>query len=97
MPRLKDEPLSTPVISPSSRPMSENRTGNWRSVAPHVDREECTGCAICWKFCPEACVDISGDKPKIDMHYCKGCGVCATECPSHCIHMSEEAVEEAAS
>ena len=96
MPRLKDEPLSTPVITPSSRPMSENQTGNWRSVAPHIDGEKCTGCLICWKFCPEACVDISGEVPKIDMHYCKGCGVCATECPSHCIHMSEDAVEEAA-
>jgi len=97
MPRLKDEPLSTPVITPSARPMSENKTGDWRSVAPRVDREKCTGCAICWKFCPEACVDISGEVPRIDMHYCKGCGICATECPSHCIHMSEQIAEEAAS
>ena len=97
MPRLKDEPISTPVVTPSSRPMSENKTGDWRSVAPHIDGEKCTGCLLCWKFCPEACVDISGEVPKIDMHYCKGCGVCATECPSHCVHMSEQISEEAAS
>ena len=91
MPRLKDEPLSTPVVTPSARPMSENLTGDWRSVAPRIDAEKCTGCLLCWKFCPEACVDVAGDIPKIDLHYCKGCGVCAAECPAHCVHMSEEA------
>ena len=91
MPRLKDEPISTPVITPSSRPMSENLTRDWRSVTPHIDGAKCTGCQLCWKFCPEACVDITDKVPKIDMHYCKGCGVCAEECPAHCVHMSEEA------
>lgn len=79
-----------PVRIVSSRPMSENKTGDWRSQRPAIDATRCTGCLICWKFCPEACVTLTEKVPEISMDFCKGCAVCASECPQGCIAMDEE-------
>ncbi len=91
MPRLEGDPAAMPLVLPSTRPTTEVPTGNWRNIRPEVDLDRCTGCALCWKFCPEACVYLKdGHKPDIDMDFCKGCGICAVECPVDCIAMKEE-------
>ena len=88
--RHVDELLELPTRLVGMRPMSENKTGNWRSQRPVIDPKKCTGCLICWKFCPEACVTIADKVPAISMEFCKGCAVCAAECPQGCITMAEE-------
>jgi 2-oxoacid:acceptor oxidoreductase delta subunit (pyruvate/2-ketoisovalerate family) len=90
MPRLKIDPKAPPVrVSTGS--MAENRTGNWRSQVPVLHSETCTGCMLCWKFCPDACVAMVDGKPVIDLEHCKGCGICAAECPPKSLTMVEEA------
>ena len=90
MPRLKIDDKSAPVLLISGRPISENKTGSWRSIRPEIDMESCTNCMVCWKFCPEACVGIDSGEPVIDMSYCKGCAICVEVCPKHCITMLDE-------
>lgn len=67
-----------------------NKTGSWRSVRPVIDLDKCISCMLCWKFCPDSCIKIVGDKPVIDLDYCKGCGICEEECPKDAIKMVEE-------
>lgn len=85
MPLLEDDPRAYPRVIVSGRSMDENLTGNWRTLRPVIDDKACTGCNVCWKLCPEACVDLTAKVPSIDMDYCKGCGVCVAECPAHCV------------
>lgn len=89
MPRLELDPKA-PVVRTSTRPMSENKTGSWRTMAPVLHDEKCTGCQLCWKFCPEACIAMEDGKPVIDMEHCKGCGICSAECPPKALTMAEE-------
>jgi len=68
---------------------AQTETGSWRTFKPVVDVEKCTGCGICWIFCPEPAIE--GGKPAIiDYKYCKGCGICANECPFKAIAMVPE-------
>ena len=90
MPLLEGDPLSFPRVIVSTRSMSENRTGTWRTPRPVIDASKCTGCLICWKYCPEACVTLTQKVPVIDMNYCKGCGICVEECPAHCVDFPAE-------
>jgi pyruvate ferredoxin oxidoreductase delta subunit len=58
------------------------KTGGWRSLRPIWDKERCTGCLICWIYCPEGAVIVEDEKVAgIDLEFCKGCGICAAECP----------------
>ncbi|MEM2192662.1 MAG: 4Fe-4S binding protein [Candidatus Hadarchaeales archaeon] len=75
------------ILQPGSS--EEYETGSWRSIRPVVDESKCTGCGICWMFCPD--IAISKGKPaRINYRYCKGCGICARECPFKAITMVEE-------
>ena len=78
-----------PPMTVSSGSMLINKTGGWRSLRPVIDYEKCTACMICWKFCPEACIE-PGEPPVITLDYCKGCGICAEECPAGAIILIEE-------
>ncbi len=80
-------------LAPISRPAegSIGKTGTWRTTRPVVDLEKCTGCYVCWLYCPENTIVKTGDgKVAIDYDYCKGCGVCAEVCPFKAIRMVEE-------
>jgi 2-oxoacid:acceptor oxidoreductase delta subunit (pyruvate/2-ketoisovalerate family) len=70
--------------------MSVYTTAHWRNIAPVINREKCSGCMICWKFCPDVCIRIVEESPVIDYNYCKGCGICAVECPLDAIEMVVE-------
>jgi 2-oxoacid:acceptor oxidoreductase delta subunit (pyruvate/2-ketoisovalerate family) len=67
-----------------------NKTGKWRSIRPVIDDSKCTSCMICWKFCPDAAIEITGGRPHIDLDYCKGCAICVEECPVKAIKIAEE-------
>jgi len=87
--KMRDLPL-TPLSRP--RVASTGNTGSWRTFRPIINNiEKCTGCQICWIYCPEACIEL-GEKnaPKINYDYCKGCGICAHECPLKIIQMERE-------
>ena len=68
----------------------ENKTGDWRTFMPVVDREKCIGCKLCWFYCPEGCISMQDEKADVDYDYCKGCGICANECPVKAIEMKRE-------
>ncbi|MEM1538262.1 MAG: 4Fe-4S binding protein [Candidatus Nezhaarchaeales archaeon] len=55
---------------------------------PEVDKAKCTGCKLCWLYCPEGVVRMKDGKPSIDYAHCKGCGICANECPVKAITMA---------
>jgi len=63
---------------------------DWRTFRPVVDSEKCTGCRLCWVYCPEHCIDMVDDKSVIDYAYCKGCGICVEECPVGAIEIRSE-------
>ena len=72
-------------------PGSAGKTGTWRTQKPVVNLEKCTGCLLCWLYCPEnTIIKLENGKVSIDYEYCKGCGVCATACPFDAIEMVPE-------
>ena len=78
-------PLSRPA------PGSAGKTGTWRTQKPVVDLDKCTGCLLCWLYCPEdTVIRLDNGKVGIDYEYCKGCGICATSCPFDAIKMVPE-------
>lgn len=93
MPELDKDAERGVSIMISDRSMAENKTGQWRSLRPIIDHAKCTGCLLCWKFCPEACVALPAEgtkAPTIDLSYCKGCAICAEECPQKCVALQPE-------
>lgn len=65
----------------------------FRTLHPEIDGKACIKCMMCWVYCPEGCIDKSGESLEIDMDYCKGCGICANECPKKCIKMVKDGEE----
>jgi len=82
----QDMPLCAVSLSDSRY----NKTGGWRSIKPIVNEKMCISCAICWKFCPEPCIEMVDGVPVIDYDYCKGCGICIEVCPKKAIFFAEE-------
>lgn len=72
----------------------EVQTGDWRSERPFIDSEKCTGCMLCYFYCPDASIQIEDGKAvDIDLEHCKGCGICAKECPAEAITTKTEEKE----
>lgn len=70
--------------------VSTNSRADWRTFRPVVDEVKCTGCQICYTFCPEHSIDIVNRKSTINYTFCKGCGICAEECPVKAVTMVME-------
>lgn len=67
------------------------RTGSWRILKPIVDHDKCTGCRICFAYCPDVSITIGDDnKAHIDYDHCKGCLICSSVCPFKAITMVRE-------
>jgi len=80
--------ITTGCVLPSDGSTEQNKTGGWRALKPVTDRKKCTGCNICWVFCPdESRVKTDDGKYDTNFDYCKGCGICAQVCPVKCIEM----------
>ena len=69
-----------PLFAVSSTDSRRNHTGTWSLDRP-VLTDECTACALCALFCPEAAISRSDGAMAIDYLYCKGCGICEVVCP----------------
>ena len=69
------------------------KTGSWRTYKPILDKEKCTKCLTCWKYCPDVAIDIVDEYPVVNYDYCKGCGICSEECPKKCIKMIRQELE----
>ena len=84
----QDLPPATMTIE-SSLPI---KTGPWRTYRPVIDKDKCNICFLCWRCCPEPCINIKNkeEPPVVDYNYCKGCGICANECPKDAISMELE-------
>ncbi len=66
-------------------------TGNWRVFRPVIDYTLCTGCMVCFVYCPEAVIRIRPNgMPDIDYMNCKGCLICSSECPRKAISVVRE-------
>jgi len=71
-----------------------NETGGWRTDVPVIDSERCTGCMLCYFYCPDASIIVENGKAVgVDLKHCKGCAICARECPVDCIKMVLEEKE----
>jgi len=71
-----------------------NETGGWRSMVPVIDTEKCTGCMLCYFYCPDASIIVEcGKAAGVDLAHCKGCGICAKECPDDAITMKTDEKE----
>jgi 2-oxoacid:acceptor oxidoreductase delta subunit (pyruvate/2-ketoisovalerate family) len=79
-----------PICAVSLADTRYNKTGSWRSIKPHVKKDKCISCLMCWKFCPEPCITMVDGIPVIDYEYCKGCGICIEVCPKDAIEYKEE-------
>ncbi len=67
------------------------RTGDWRSMRPVVNKQNCIRCGVCYIFCPDMAIYKTEDTYfEADPYYCKGCGICAHECITRCITMVQE-------
>ena len=43
-------------------------TGDWRIFRPLLDKEKCTGCQICWMYCPDAAITMDKEnKPVVNL------------------------------
>ena len=77
-----------PIADVSS---AEESTAGWRTHRPVIETAKCTKCYVCWKFCPDASIEVDAQGwPVIRYQHCKGCGICAAECPKECIVMENE-------
>lgn len=89
--KIGDVELTTGAVLASDGSTENTKTGGWRSLKPVTDREKCTGCNICWVFCPdESRIKTEDGKYDANFDYCKGCGICAQVCPVKAIEMVAE-------
>jgi uncharacterized Fe-S center protein len=50
------------------------------SSQPVIDKDECTGCGICVKYCAHDAVHLKDKKAYIEYDKCVGCGQCVALC-----------------
>jgi pyruvate ferredoxin oxidoreductase delta subunit len=83
--------LTTGGVMPSDGSTQRTKTGGWRAMKPVTDKSKCTGCGICWVYCPDASrIKEADGKFDFVADFCKGCGICADVCPVKCIKMVVE-------
>jgi 2-oxoacid:acceptor oxidoreductase delta subunit (pyruvate/2-ketoisovalerate family) len=78
------------AVHPADAPRT--LTGSWRTgEKPAVDLSLCVNCLLCWLYCPDSAVKLSGEAfQAFDLDTCKGCGICADICPVAAIEMVAE-------
>jgi pyruvate ferredoxin oxidoreductase delta subunit len=67
------------------------KKGDKRLKKPVFNEEQCTKCALCYLYCPDAAIkEKDNNFFEADLNYCKGCGVCSRECWFGAITMVED-------
>ena len=63
--------------------------GSYTRIKPKIDVSQCSGCRLCFVFCPDGAITMQDDKdPVVDFNLCKACGICVNECPKKIIEMT---------
>ena len=75
--KVKEIKEGTVVESGSSL---KNKTGNWKTFIPVIDKKKCIKCGRCVMNCPDICIKLKEKGIEINYDYCKGCGICAQTC-----------------
>ncbi len=69
------------------------KTGDWRTMRPVIDKEQCSRCRLCFTFCPDGVISLDKENyPVIDYEHCKGCLICLVQCPCRAIESQVEKV-----
>ena len=50
------------------------------NIKPEVNKDKCTGCGDCVKWCPTNAIELVNRKAVIDLKKCIGCGECVATC-----------------
>lgn len=58
------------------------------SVLPDIDTGKCTGCRVCFKWCPVQAISLLNKKAVIDPKKCVGCGDCILSCSFHAVQIT---------
>ena len=63
---------------------------------PVIDKVNCTGCTYCVDYCPENCLEMTGEgniqvSTLVREKVCIGCALCAEICPHEAITMTDAA------
>jgi pyruvate ferredoxin oxidoreductase delta subunit len=83
--------LETGCVVSDAGNAAQYRSGDWRSMRPVVNTDQCIRCGVCYIFCPDMAVEKNEDGFfRANLYYCKGCGICARECITGCIAMEAE-------
>jgi len=56
------------------------KQGLHSDITPQVNKDKCTGCGECAKWCPEDAITLVNHKAEIDGAKCIGCGECVSVC-----------------
>ncbi len=95
LPRVQVRRAGTDLPFPegpiASVPSDVIHTSSWRTLRPEIDRDACTRCNFCWKYCPDDAITLDAEGfPVVQGDHCKGCGICAEVCPPDAIAMVPE-------
>ncbi len=55
-------------------------------MAVNVNKEKCTGCAVCKSACPVDAIEIKDGKAYVS-EMCVECGACISECPCEALSL----------
>ncbi len=65
----------------------EGKLAQHSTLGPRVNRDACTGCALCTGYCATKAIGVRQKKATIEGHKCIGCGECIVICPSGAIEI----------
>lgn len=57
---------------------------------PWINKELCTGCAICMQSCPADAIAMDSQTAAIDNAACIRCGICHGTCPADAVRHDKE-------
>ena len=59
---------------------------------PWIDKNKCTGCALCIRECPVEAISLKQGKAEINMDKCIRCGKCHEVCPQEAVRHDSEKI-----